>query len=103
MSAIETAKKIIEKFGTNDVLLIAERSNVPVVYGDWHPATVGEFDRKTRTICVNRRAVVEKKYSERAIIAHELGHFFAAVFNLDKKSEEIFACEFAGELLKAHD
>ena len=100
MTATEKARKIIEKFGTNDVFIIAEKSNVSIIYENWHPSTVGEFDKRRKTICVNRRAVVEKTHTEREIIAHELGHFFAAEYNLDRKTEEKFARDFADELVK---
>ena len=100
MTAAEKARKIIEKFGTDDVFIIAAKSNVRIIYENWHPSTVGEFDQKTRTICVNRRTLDDEKHSEREIIAHELGHFFAAEYNLDRKTEENFAREFSGELLK---
>lgn len=102
MEAVKTAEKIIEKFGTADVFQIAEKSNVKIVYESWFPATVGEFDKKTNTICVNRRALEIEKFSECKIIAHELGHFFAADFNLDRKTEEAFAETFAVELMKRH-
>ncbi|MGI8468385.1 MAG: hypothetical protein ACR2N3_08030 [Pyrinomonadaceae bacterium] len=90
----------MEKFATRDVFVIAEKSNVRIVHESWHPVTIGEFDRKSRTICINRRALENNKFDERKIIAHELGHFFAAELNLDRKTEEIFACEFVVELIK---
>ena len=103
MKSVERARNIIEKFGTTDVFEIALKSNVKIVYGDWHPITIGEFDKKTNTICVNRRAVAENKNGqdlEKKIIAHELGHFFAQEFDLDRKTEEDFALNFAQELFK---
>ncbi len=100
MKAIETAKKVIEKFGTRDCFAIAEKSGVKIVYQNWHPVTVGEYDKKKRTISVNLRALTNNKFCEKAIIAHELGHFFAAEFNFDRKTEESFAEEFAAELIK---
>ncbi len=100
MTATEKARNVIEKFGTNDVFIIAERANVKIIYENWHPSTVGEFDKRRKTIYINRRAVVEKKHSEREIIAHELGHFFAAEFELDRKNEESFAVNFAKEFTK---
>ncbi len=100
MTATEKARNIIEKFGTNDVFVIAERADVKIIYESWHPSTVGEFDKQRKTICVNRRAVAEKHYAEREIIAHELGHFFATAFDFDRKREEDFACQFADELTK---
>ena len=100
MKAIETAREIVETLGTRDALAIAEQSGVKIVYGDWHPVTLGEFDRQKRTICVNLRAVTENIASKESIVAHELGHFFAAPFDLDRRTEEAFAAEFADELLK---
>jgi len=100
MKAFEIAKKVVEKFGTRDVFAIAEKSGVKIVYESWHPSTLGEFDKKAHTICVNLRAVAENKVLKETIVAHELGHFFAAEFNFDRKTEESFAEEFAGELLK---
>lgn len=100
MNAIETARNVIEEFGTANVFVIAKRSNVRIVYGSWHPVTMGEYDKRTKTICVNRRALENEKRSEQKIVAHELGHFFAGQFDLDKKAEEIFACQFADELTK---
>ncbi|MDQ2747652.1 MAG: hypothetical protein M3T96_10375 [Acidobacteriota bacterium] len=100
MTATEKARNVIKKFGTNDVYAIAEKAGVKIVYENWHPATVGEFDKKTRTICVNRRALESDKFSEREIITHELGHFFAAEFKLDRKKEESFAVNFAKEFAK---
>lgn len=100
MKASETAKTVIEKFGTPDVFVIAEKSGVKIVYQSWQPVTIGEYDKKTKTICVNRRAFENGKISKEAIVAHELGHFFAAEFDFDRQAEECFAAEFAAELLK---
>ena len=103
MEAHETARKIIEKFGTRDCFAIAEKAGVKIVYQNWHPATVGEFNKKTRTICVNQRALENDEFSEREIIAHELGHFFAEEYNLDRENEESFAVNFAKEFTKSND
>lgn len=83
--------EIVSRFETSDVFSIAEKANVRIVYERWFPVTIGEFDKKNRTICVNLNAAqkVEK------IIAHELGHFFAADLNLGKMEEEVFARLFA--------
>lgn len=94
-TARKTAGKIIEKFGTADVFAIAAKAGVHVIYESWHPVTIGEFDKRRKTIVVNRRAAENGKFTEREIIAHELGHFFAAEFNLDRKAEEAFAEAFA--------
>lgn len=89
------AGQIVSQFGTDDVLAIAEKAGVKIVYQKWFPVTIGEFDGRTRTICVNLNTseAVEK------IVAHELGHFFAAdlelSLELNKEDEEIFARQFA--------
>ncbi len=98
--AFEIVKEVVEKFGTRDVYVIAEKASVKIVYGNWHPVTIGEYDKISKTICINRRAPENGRFSERDIIAHELGHFFAAEFNFDRKTEEVFACYFTRELTK---
>ena len=102
MKAEAFARKIVERFGTDDVYKIAEKNDVSIVYESWYPVTIGEFERKTKTIRVNLRALKNKendKHLERTIIAHELGHFYAEKFNFDKKDEENFAHEFAEHLI----
>ena len=91
--------EITEKFGTRDVFEIARRANVCINYESWHPATIGEFERKTQSIRVNLRAS-ERGISFEKIVAHELGHFFAADLKTSRSEEEKFACEFAENLLK---
>ncbi len=103
MKASEIARKIIEKFGTNDVFTIAEKAGVKIVYENWHPVTIGEYDKKSRQICVNLCAVNDDKFTERKIVAHELGHFFAEEYSLDRKNEESFAVNFAKEFTKNKD
>jgi Zn-dependent peptidase ImmA (M78 family) len=95
IEARKIADMIFEKFGTKDVFEIAEKARVKIVFERWFPATIGEFDRKNKLICVNLNASekVEK------IIAHELGHFFAHDFNFDKVEEERFARKFAQILI----
>ncbi len=100
MKAFEMAVKVFEKFGTPDVFVIAEKSGVKIVYESWQPVTIGEYDKKAKTICVNLRALTSNKIAKEAIVAHELGHFFAAEFSFDRQTEEAFAAEFAAELLK---
>jgi predicted SprT family Zn-dependent metalloprotease len=100
-SALQIVRKIVAEFGTSDVYAIAETAGVKIVYENWHPVTIGEFERKTLTIRVNRRALENDKNGamlERKIIAHELGHFFAAGLKLEKKEEEAFAHAFAADL-----
>ncbi|MDQ4121878.1 MAG: hypothetical protein M3209_10585 [Acidobacteriota bacterium] len=102
MKAKVFASKLVEKTGTNDVYKIAEENGVSIIYENWYPVTIGEFERKTKTIRVNLRALENRgndKSLEKKIIAHELGHFFANDFNFDKKDEEAFAHEFAANLI----
>ena len=103
MKAEAVAQKIVNEYGTGDVFAIAERAAVKIVYESWYPVTIGEFERKTSTIRVNRAALEKSENAERLekkIIAHELGHFFAAKLNLDKLEEETFAHDFAEQLIK---
>ena len=100
--AQEIAAEVSARFGSRDVFEIAEKACVKIVYESWYPTTIGEFEQKTKTILVNRRALENNKNAEdleRIIIAHELGHFFAAGLNLDKTEEERFCHEFAKHLL----
>ncbi|HEX8567747.1 MAG TPA: hypothetical protein VF648_19060 [Pyrinomonadaceae bacterium] len=103
MNGKQAAQKAREKYGTNDPFIIAEKAGVRVVYESWYPTTIGEFEREGNTIRVNRRALENNKNAadlERIIVAHELGHYFALDLNLDRKEEEVFARDFAAELLK---
>jgi len=92
----EFAKQVLENFGTNDVFVIAEKAGVQIVYENWFPVTIGEYNRKNKTICVNLNA----KETREKIIAHELGHFFAQDLNLTKTEEEKFCDDFAESLLE---
>ena len=95
--------EIAREYGTRDVYQIAGKACVSIIYESWHPATVGEFENKTKTIRVNRNAPGEAKNAEntqRRIVAHELGHFFARDLKMDKKQEEKFAQSFAEKLLE---
>ncbi len=91
----EFAQQIFEKFGTHDVFEIAEKAGVRIVYESWFPVTIGEFERKTKTICVNLTTAENRE----KIVAHELGHFFARDLNLNKTEEEKFAQEFTEVLI----
>ncbi len=74
-----------------------------IVYESWQPTTIGEFEKKTRTIRVNRIALEKSDNAEtleKEIIAHELGHFYAADLKLEQKKEEKFARAFAEKLLQ---
>lgn len=97
MNAKELTGKIFEKYGTREASEIAAKSGVKVVFQRWFPATYGEFDWKTKTICVNDNAAIGRE----KIIAHELGHFFRREFNIENiADEEKFCDEFADELIK---
>lgn len=98
--------EIARRHETADVFSIAKQSNVSIIYENWHPVTIGEFDVKTSTIRINRRALDAAKDDcklEREIVAHELGHFFARDFEMNKKTEEAFARLFAVKLLRANE
>lgn len=91
------AQQIYEKFQTRDVFEIAAKAGVKIVYEKWYPVTLGEFDRRTKTIIVNNNAEMKRE----KIIAHELGHYFFGEFKIeDVADEEIFCDQFAEELLK---
>ncbi|MDQ3132722.1 MAG: hypothetical protein M3Q99_18385 [Acidobacteriota bacterium] len=95
--------EIARKYGTRDVFLIAEKVQVSIIYESWHPLTIGEYERKTRTIFVNRNALAKTENAEdleKKIVAHELGHFFAVDLKMDKKEEEKFAHAFAEKMLE---
>ena len=89
--------KIVAQAGTRDVPMIAAKANIKIVYESWHPVTIGEFERNTKTIRVNRRAseIDQNEAIFENIVAHELGHFFAVDWHLSKADEERFAREFA--------
>lgn len=102
MQVQEVVQQIIAEFGTNDVYGIAEKAGVKIVYENWYPVTIGEYERKTRTIRVNQRAseVGESGWNFEKIIAHELGHYWATDLKLEKTEEEVFAHEFAECLIR---
>jgi hypothetical protein len=66
------AKNIIEQFGTQNVSQLCQIAQINIRYESWNPVTLGEFDRKNNTICVNLLA----KINHKEIITHELGHYF---------------------------
>ena len=103
MNGKQAAQKAREKYDTNDPFIIAEKAGVRIIYESWYPTTIGEFEREGKTIRVNRRALENNKNAadlERIIVAHELGHYFALDLNSNRKDEEVFARDFAAELLK---
>lgn len=96
MKPEELARLVGERYLTRDVYAIAEFASLKIVYQRWHPVTVGEFDRRARTITVNENAAIEKE----RIIAHELGHYFLRFFEVKNVAdEESFCDDFAKSLL----
>ena len=93
------AEKVFGKFRTRDVFELAAGAGLTIVYRRWFPVTVGELDRRAKTICVNEAAEIDR----RTIIAHELGHYFLHEFGARPAAaadEEKFCDEFAERLLK---
>ena len=86
----DLARRVEAEYRTNDVFKLAALAGVRVEYGRWPPVTVGEFEPRTSTISINLAAVERALGSDesrapswtlvRVIVAHELGHFFAARF-----------------------
>ena len=97
MTGTELAHQAIQQSGTTDVFELARLAGVTVHYERWHPVTVGEYNKRTRTITINLAALVE----QRRILAHELGHFFVqeAGIVLWRADEEKLAEAFAETLL----
>lgn len=97
MSGEELAKNIIQEFSTQDIFMLCEKADIVLRYESWYPVTLGEFDRKTKKICINLNAKIDQKQ----IIAHELGHYFIHRngLKLSKIEEEIMAEAFAKTLL----
>ncbi len=85
-SGAETARRVVARFQTDDVLTLARRAGVEIVYERWPLVTLGECEKRNRTIRVNLNAIEwahhvkhpVEEFMLRAIIAHELGHFFEA-------------------------
>jgi Zn-dependent peptidase ImmA (M78 family) len=93
MTGSELAQKVIQHYGTADVFELVQSTGVTILYAHWHPTTMGEFHKKTKTIYINLDALIEKE----RIIAHELGHYFIDHFGLkmSKDDEEKTVQEFA--------
>jgi Zn-dependent peptidase ImmA (M78 family) len=96
MTGTELAQQVIKRYGTADVAELARLAGVTVRYERWHPVTVGEYHKTTRTICINLNASVKQS----RILAHELGHFFIHETGMivSRAEEEVMAEEFAGAL-----
>jgi Zn-dependent peptidase ImmA (M78 family) len=97
MNGINLAKSIVSEFQTNNVFKIAQRLDISIVYEQWFPVTLGEYNRKKRRITVNKNAQIPFD----KIIAHELGHYFLEGLSPQRHGDEEKICdEFADELLK---
>jgi hypothetical protein len=102
ITGFEFAEKVAAAFGTREVYAIATAQGVTIARESWYPITVGEYERKSQTIWVNEQALVaddDTHHVETRIIAHELGHHFAARLDMDRETEERFAHEFAHALV----
>jgi hypothetical protein len=97
----QKAQEVITSLGMSDVFAIARAFGVTIEHGSWYPLTIGEFERRTNTIRVNKWAMAGKPLAklESRIIAHELGHFFARGLELNTAAEEEFAHSFANGLI----
>lgn len=97
MNGAVLAQQIIHQYGSSMPEVIAERASVQVRLGRWVPVTYGEFDRKNLVITLNKNAPLPL----RAILAHELGHFFAEKigFTGNRQAQERVAEEFAEALM----
>ena len=98
MNGKDLALKVIKKYGITDIFNLVQQAGCTIIYEKWHPSTYGEFDKKTKRICVNLNAPLEKE----RIIAHELGHFFSQSFKnfKSRRAEEQIANEFAEAFFK---
>ncbi len=85
-----------------DVYELAARWGVAIEYGRWPLVTVGEYDARAAKITVNEAALEvapDKELAARAIIAHELGHVAARRFGVVCKNQEVWAHDFAAQIL----
>jgi methionine synthase I (cobalamin-dependent) len=112
---MKLARRVADEFETRNPRTIAERVGVQVAYLRWPLVTVGEFDSKNSTINVNLNAIkCAKQDTDRwfsadalldAIVAHELGHFFALQEGQksgenDRAMDEVVAHSFTETLLE---
>lgn len=110
-----TARRVAARFETDEVFTLAGRAGVKITYGRWTLVTIGECEKRSRTIRVNLNAIehadsikhLGKELLERAIIAHELGHLFdtrTENLSADKPTERLIdehtAHGFAAQLLQ---
>ena len=89
----ELAQTISEQFGTKNIVELCQIADISVRYEKWNPVTLGEFDRKHNTICINLNALI----APTDILAHEVGHYFIhqKKIHLSRAEEEIVASTFA--------
>ena len=78
-------REILGIMQSSDVYELAQLAGARIVRARWPLVTVGEWSERTREIRVNLAAVemaaargLAAEKVEQAIIAHELGHVFAA-------------------------
>lgn len=96
MTGADLTVKIVAQYGTANVFDLIQSAGITLVYAHWHPTTMGEFHKKTKTIYVNLNAGLEKEQ----IIAHELGHYFMDFYGvkLSRLEEEMQVEEFVKRL-----
>jgi len=81
------AEQVVSVYGTRDVLKIAKRAGVRVVYERWPLVTAGECEASSAMVSVNLNALERTQdiggkkrsaacRSAEVIVAHELGHLF---------------------------
>lgn len=94
------AQSVVAQFATQDPFELALLAGVKVTYAHWHPVTWGEFDQRSRSICLNLAAPIPLA----KILAHELGHYFGSLKTAqrNRSKEEKMAEEFAEALLNEH-
>ncbi len=100
----ETARCVAGRFETDEVFTLARRAGVKIVYERWPLVTIGECEKRSRTIRVNLNAIeradsikhLGKELLERMIIAHELGHLF------DTRTEKLSADKSTERLIDEH-
>jgi hypothetical protein len=112
---VKLARRVAGEFESRNPRAIADRAGLKVAYLRWPLVTVGEFDSKNSTINVNLNAIqCAKQDTDRwfsadalldAIVAHELGHFFALQEGQksgenDRAMDEFVAHSFTETLLE---
>jgi hypothetical protein len=85
------ACKVAERYKTYDVVEIAKRANVKVVRARWRLVTVARVEGS-----------MSNDDLERAIIAHELGHFFDWVTRIPHAKRNSYYREHVAHSFAAH-